>query len=59
MSRTLECAGLLVDPKPQAVAYYERFGFQAAESIEGQAPDRPEPTAMFLHIETITSAIEG
>ena len=59
MSRTLGCAGVLVDAKPEAVAYYGKFGFETMDAVEGQVPDRPEPTAMFLHIETIKTAIEG
>jgi hypothetical protein len=38
---------------PQAVAFYERYGFTALDVVQGQLGDRPEPTPMFLEIGAI------
>lgn len=48
MRDELGCVGLLVDAKPGAVAYYERFGFESIDAIEGATHQRPAPTPMFL-----------
>jgi hypothetical protein len=39
--------------KPEAVAFYERYGFVALEGEAGHLSDRPEPTPMFLEIGAI------
>ena len=59
MADTYGCAGVVVDAKPEAVAFYARFDFEAQDPIEGQAVDRPAPIPLFLHIETIRKAIGG
>ena len=53
MMEELGCVGLLVDAKPDAVSFYERYGFASLTVIEGNAPQKPEPTAMFLALGSI------
>lgn len=50
------CVGVVVDAKPEASAFYERYGFTALEVVQGQLGDRPEPTPMFLEIGAIPAA---
>ena len=58
MSEKVGCAGLLVDAKPNAVAYYAGFGFELSVPLEGQLSDRPEPAPMFLALEKVREAID-
>jgi GNAT superfamily N-acetyltransferase len=52
----LGCIGVVTDAKPDAVAFYERLGFQALVGVrEGLLMSEPQP--MFLGIETIAAAI--
>ena len=53
MAGDFGCIGVVVDAKPQAVAFYERYGFTALEVVQGHLGDRPEPLSMFLEIGTI------
>lgn len=53
MMEELGCVGLLVDAKPDAVSFYERYGFIALTVVEGAAPQKPEPTAMFLGLGSV------
>jgi hypothetical protein len=47
---------VVTDAKPDAVAFYERLGFQALVGVrEGLLMSEPQP--MFLGIETIAAAI--
>lgn len=49
------CAGVIADAKPDAIAFYRRYGFEPLEGVlEGQL--HGEPTAMFLAIGTIETA---
>ena len=50
------CVGLVVDAKPGAEAFYERYGFRAIEGVEGQSEARPAPTPMFLPTSEILAA---
>lgn len=59
MSRTVGCIGVVVDAKPDAAAFYARFGFEGIEVVAGALADRPLPVSMFLPIGTITAAIKG
>lgn len=56
MARDFGCIGVVVDAKPQAVAFYRRYGFFDLETVQGQLGDRPEPTPMFLEIGAIPNA---
>lgn len=47
---TVGCVGLIVDSKPEAVAFYEALGFIRLEAIAGLLGDRPEPVPMFLEL---------
>ena len=42
--------GVVVDAKPEAVAFYEKLGFVPIEVTAGQLGDRPEPLPMFLEV---------
>jgi GNAT superfamily N-acetyltransferase len=43
------CIGVVVDAKPEAVGFYERYGFTTVgDVLQGQLGDRPEPLPMFL-----------
>ncbi len=50
MRDDLGCVGLVVDAKPSVVAFYQRFGFEAIELLEGATQQRPAPTPMFLSL---------
>jgi GNAT superfamily N-acetyltransferase len=48
-------AGVVADAKPDAVAFYERFGFSPLEGVrEGLVAGEPLP--MFLGVETVVAA---
>lgn len=53
MAQSVGCVGVVVDAKPEAVAFYERYGFEPFEVIEGALGSRPKPLAMFLPIGAI------
>lgn len=48
MSVEFGCIGIVVDAKPEAVTYYERFGFRALAVTDGEIRDAPIP--MYLDI---------
>jgi GNAT superfamily N-acetyltransferase len=50
------CAGVVVDAKPEAVAFYAKYGFVPYETLEGQSEARPRPTTMFLAMRAIKAA---
>ncbi len=56
MADELGCIGVVVDAKPQAVSFYQRYGFTELEVVQGQLGDRPEPVPMFLEIGAIPSS---
>jgi len=53
MAADFGCVGVVVDAKPDAVAFYEKLGFVALQVGAGQLGDRPEPQPMFLEIGSI------
>jgi GNAT superfamily N-acetyltransferase len=50
------CVGVVVDAKPGAVPFYAKYGFIAAEVLEGSSDARPQPTSMFLALRAIAAA---
>ncbi|HVH42488.1 MAG TPA: GNAT family N-acetyltransferase [Labilithrix sp.] len=55
---SLGCIGVVVDAYPSATSYYERFGFEAIELLEGESGMRPRTTAMFLSLATIKASMK-
>lgn len=53
MSVNLGCFGVVVDAKPEAVAFYERAGFMALGEVSGLLGERPAPLPMFLALGSI------
>lgn len=53
------CVGIVVDAKPDAVAFYAKYGFMPVEAVEGQSDARPAPTPMFLSTRSIQGALRG
>ena len=53
MALDFGCVGVVVDPKPEAVVFYEKLSFVALEVDAGQLGDRPQPVPMFLEIGNI------
>lgn len=47
------CVGVLVDAKPEAVGFYERYGFEPVALLAGELGDRPLPVTMFLELGAI------
>lgn len=47
------CVGVVVDAKPEAVAFYGRYGFEEFAVVAGELGDRPAPTTMFLELGAI------
>ena len=47
------CTGIVVDAKPDAVAFYAKYGFVPHDALEGQSEVRPRPTMMFLAMRAI------
>lgn len=59
MADSVGCVGVVVDAKPQAVTYYESFGFFALEADAGELGDRPQPLPMFLTLGAVPSVARG
>jgi predicted N-acetyltransferase YhbS len=51
------CVGVVVDAKPDAKAFYARYGFMTVEAVEGQSDARPVQTPMFLSIRVVRNAL--
>lgn len=56
MGKDFGCVGVVVDAKPAAVGFYQRYGFVPLEVVEGHSEARPTPTAMFLPVSAIEAA---
>ncbi len=52
------CVGVVVDAKPEAVAFYARYGFEEFALVAGELGDRPAPTTMFLELGAIPAVDE-
>ncbi len=50
------CTGVVVDAKPEAVAFYSSLGFKSIDILCGELGDRPEPLTMFLTMRQIELA---
>jgi GNAT superfamily N-acetyltransferase len=50
------CLAVVVDAKPGAVAFYESFGFEPIQTVEGASAARPEPVVMYLAVAVIAAA---
>jgi GNAT superfamily N-acetyltransferase len=50
MGDDVGCLGVVVDAKPDAVAFYEKLGFVRLEVVAGELGDRPQPLPMFLEL---------
>lgn len=50
---SIGCVGVVVDAKPDAVPYDQRYGFEAIDALEGALDSRPQPTPMFLPLNAI------
>lgn len=57
MSADFGCVGLLVDAKPEALGYYEAFGFLCLEPVTGEAAMQPLP--LFLAINKLARLTAG
>ena len=53
------CVGVVVDAKPESVAFYSDLGFTAIDLTSGALGDRPVPVAMFLPIGQIAAAAKS
>jgi predicted N-acetyltransferase YhbS len=53
MERLAGCVGVVVDSKPDALAFYERLGFKAFETVDVALQERPTPVTMFLPLGAI------
>jgi GNAT superfamily N-acetyltransferase len=51
------CVGVVVDAKPDAVAFYAKYGFIKVDAVEGRSDARPAPTPMFLSIRAVKGAL--
>ncbi len=57
MSERVGCAGVVVDAKQGAVAFYEKYGFVPFEALEGESEARPRPTPMWMAMATVKRAL--
>lgn len=51
------CVGVVVDARPEAVAFYERHGFERVEALEGGGMSRPRTILMFLALRDVQAAL--
>lgn len=56
MASEVGCAAIVVDAKPGAVEFYEKYGFARFDPLEGESDARPRPIAMWLPIEAVLRA---
>lgn len=53
MRADVGCVGVLVDAKPEATPFYERFGFVPMAAVEGMLRLHPAPTPMYLPLGSV------
>ncbi|WP_145220301.1 GNAT family N-acetyltransferase [Planctomycetes bacterium TBK1r] len=53
MAERTGCVGVVVDAKPDATEFYERYGFETLDVLCGKLGDRPAPQPMFLTLGSI------
>ena len=58
MRDRVACVGIVVDAKPDAIAFYASLGFFPIDLISGTLGDRPEPVAMLLPIGQVAAAVK-
>jgi hypothetical protein len=56
MSESTGCVSVLVDAKPDSIAFYERLGFEGKSPVDHASASRPLQTPMDLPVAWITSA---
>lgn len=56
MAKDFGCVGVVVDAKPQAIDFYEKYGFIQVEAVSGLAEGHPQPIPMFLPMRAIVAA---
>lgn len=56
MSQEFGCVGVVVDAKPGAEGFYERFGFVSLGLLEGMSEARPSPLPMYVSLRAIQKA---
>lgn len=52
----LGCVGVMVDAKPGALGFYERYGFIRLKVVEGGFEARPRPIPLFISTRKIADA---
>ncbi len=56
MAERTGCVAVVIDAKPEAVAFYENYGFESFEITSGELGDRPSPRPMILPLGSIPRA---
>lgn len=59
MASDYGCVGVAVDAKPDAIAFYAKFGFTAKTAVAGQMHVAPQPTPMFMPVARLKKAGPG
>jgi len=57
MAEDLGCVGIVVDAKPEAITFYERYGFHRIETLEGNLRQPSVHVAMFLALGSIPRSV--
>ena len=52
------CVGIFVDAKEDAVAFYEKYGFQITPVLNGELAVKPTQTLMYLSMRTIHKLLD-
>jgi GNAT superfamily N-acetyltransferase len=59
LSQEYRCVGVVVDAKPEAITFYQRYGFIEFPGLSGHLGDRPQPQPMFLELGAIPDSPPG